>query len=294
MDKESSHREIPMFYNAHKMLTLDYVVSRYPRLHKEKILKDLLSLKFYPYLSVSIPDLEYCAYRRNSPSTVQSAVRIEFDLSIDKNGKFEYILRDATLQNYVAPLSVNEFCLFFQIPDISTWNLEQREKFAQQILERQSNSAENISPLCVENSFFADPDIENCDLFPGNEARDELMYDAIERLCEAPWSEESISRASKFLDDEARLITGTPIKMGKAGDLMKRALTELIDTPRFRLINDDAEQRMITDFVKRSYEENQRLLFDRTFQWNRKNIFLVVKNNVYLNGAGEEVDWSQL
>ncbi|MBW3017821.1 hypothetical protein KY325_01540 [Candidatus Woesearchaeota archaeon] len=293
MDNDTSHREIPMIYNAHKMLTLDYVVARYPRLHKQRLLKDLLSLKFYPYLSVSIPDLEYSVYRRNNPSPVQSAVKIEFDLSIDNHGKFEYSVRNATLQDYAAPLVVTEFGLFFQIPDVSTWTLEQREEFKQKILERQARAQENMhqSGDCL---LFIDPDNEDCDLFPGNEERDELMYDVIENLCDAPWSEASIIKARKFLDDEARLITGLPEKMGKAGDLMKRALTELMETPRFRMIDDEAEQRMITDFVKRSYEENQRLLYDRTFQWNRNNIFLVIKNNVYLNGTGEEVDWSRL
>jgi len=291
MEPDKLPKIIPKFFNVHKITTPNFVVNRYPKMDREIMLADLCHVDFFPGFTLNIAALEYSAMRRISPAYAQPVVRIEFDMIMDEKGEFKYSVRNAMKQEYVAPVSSHKFTLFFKIPDLSTWPKEKVEEYRAQLLERQAKIAENQSYTAGE-APFSEPERKQNNLFPIDEDREDLMYEVIDALCDAPWCPRVNQKARDFLKEEGRLFTGTPSKMGEAGDFVKRAFVELKATDRFERL-EDLERRMIDEFIGTDYEATQKLLYDRTVKWHRNNMLLLIKNNVYLNGKGEEVDWSE-
>ncbi|MBW2987692.1 hypothetical protein KY336_04030 [Candidatus Woesearchaeota archaeon] len=284
-------KTIPRFFNANRMTTPNFVVSRYPKRIRESMFEDLDEFYYYPEISLDFPDLEYSAMRRISPAYTQPVVKAEFDLIMAAGGEFVYSLRNVLIQEFASPATFNKFVLFLKLPDLSTWSEKRLTDYRELLQKRQAEIEENTPSYLSEGVSVYNQDPEHDNVNSAGRDRMDLMYDVIDNLCDSPWSPMAIEGARKYLDEETRLITGRPAKIGEAGDFLKRAFRELKATERFAKL-DELERNMLEKFLSRDYDSTQNLLYQRTLDWHRRSLLLLIKNNVYLNGKGKEVDWS--
>jgi hypothetical protein len=290
MEPENSPIEtpkgIPIFYNIHKIATPNFTVTKFPKLDKEALLGDLMYARPFSSFELNLPALEYIVMRRDSVCPDGgTSVRLEFDQSIDKGGNFCYTLRNVTIQNGYVSNPMHQFVMYYQIPDVSLWSRENIEEFREK-LTRQQEEKQKIADTPIRQ------ELRYKEISEFEEQREELFDEVMMGLCESPWSPQTIETTKKFLEEEVALMTGHACKMGAAGDVVRRAFTELRALNRFRDL-DDMEQGMIIELSKKSYAELQNFFYDITYEWNKRNLLSVIKLNVYMEGRGEEVDWSQ-
>jgi len=268
--------------------TSNFLVSRMPRERMQKMFNATVWKNKPALLGPAFPDVEYKVYSDKKMPYRQREVGIEFDISCDDNCELIYKIR-----------RINAGCSTKTIhsdnTDLANWSEKRRENLKQKVEEKQSKAMEQIGRLDSYLNTYNTQDSES--KYVNRDKKldelDEEFQILVEQLCEAPWSPFMLDKVRQYADKRAEYYTGTRKQTDKAVDTLKKAFLEYQKTKEFKQL-DPAEQKAIIRFTEADIDKIREEAYSTTFAHNRKQAILEIKNNAYLNGIGNQVNWSEI
>lgn len=268
--------------------TSTFLVSRMTRERMQKIFNATVWKDKPALLGPAFPDVEYKVYADKKMPYHQREVGIEFDISCDDTCELIYKIR-----------RINAGCSAKTIhsgdTDLANWSDKRKENLKQKVEEQQSKAMEKIGRLdSYLNTYH--PQNSESTYVNRDEKLDELDEEfqiLVEQLCEAPWSPFMLDRVCKYADKHAGYYTGTREQTDKAVDTLRKSFSEYTKTREFEQL-EPAEQKAIICFTEAEIEKIKEEAYKTTFAHNRKQAILEIKNNAYLNGIGDQVNWSDI
>lgn len=268
--------------------TSTFLVSRMTRERMQKIFNATVWKDQPALLGPVFPDVEYKVYSDKKMPYRQREVGVEFDISCDDNCELIYKIR-----------RINTGCSAKTIhsdnTDLANWSENRRENLKQKVEEKQSKAMEKIGRLDTYLNAYHPQNLES-NYVNRDKKLDELDEEfqiLVEQLCESPWSPFILDQVRKYADKRAEYYTGTREQTDNAVDTLRKALSEYTQTKEFNQL-DPAEQKAIIQFTEEDVESIKEKAYKTTFAHNRKQAILEIKNNAYLNGIGDQVNWPDI
>lgn len=268
--------------------THSFLVSRMPRERIQKIFNATVWKDQPALLGPAFPDVEYKVHSDKKMPYRQREAGIEFDISCDDKCELIYKIR-----------RINAGCSTKTIhsddTDLANWSEKRRENLKQKSEEKQSKAMEQIGRVDSYLNAYHTQDSES--KYDNKDKRleelDEEFQILVEQLCEAPWSPLMLDKVRQYADKCAEYYTGTREQTDKAVDTLRKAFSEYQKTKEFKQLN-QAEQKAIIQFTEVDIDKIREEAYNTTFAHNRKQAVLQIKNNAYLNGIGNQINWSEI
>ncbi|MBD3304521.1 hypothetical protein GF343_05215 [Candidatus Woesearchaeota archaeon] len=268
--------------------TPNFLVSRMPHERLQKIFNATVWKDQPALLGPAFPDVEYKVYSDKKMPYRQREVGIEFDISCDDNCELIYKIRRINTGNSVLTVHSDD-------TDLANWSEKRRENLKQKVEEKQSKAMEQIGRLDTYLNAYHPQNSESNYVNRDNQLDelDEEFQILIEQLCEAPWSPFMLDRVRQYANKRAEYHTGTREQTDKTVDTLRKAFSEYMQTKEFKQV-DPVEQKTIIQFIETDIDKIKEEAYNITFACNRKQAILEIKNNIYLNGIGDQVNWSDI
>lgn len=268
--------------------TPNFLVSRMSRERMKKIFNATVWKDAPALLGPAFPDVEYRVYADKKIPYRKREVSIEFDMSCDDTCELIYKIRRINTGSSFLTIHSDD-------TDLANWSEKRREELKQKIEEKQAKATEQMSRLDSYLNVHHPQDSESkyANRRKQLDELDEEFQILIEQLCEAPWSPFMLDHVRKYADRRAAYHTGSREQTDKAVETLRNALQEYRQTKEFKQL-DLAEQKAIIQFTETDITKIKEELYNKTFAHNRKQAILEIKNNIYLNGIGDQVNWSDI
>lgn len=268
--------------------TPSFLVSRMPRERIQKIFNATVWKDQPALLGPAFPDVEYKVYSDKKMPYRQREVGIEFDISCNDNCELIYKIRRINAGCSIKTIHSDDI-------DLANWSEKRRENLKQKVEEKQAKAMERIGRLDSYLNAYHTQDSES-KYVNRDKQLDELEEEfqiLVEQLCEAPWSPFMLDRVRQYADKRAEYYTGTREQTDKSVDTLRKSFQEYQKTKEFKQLN-QAEQKAIIRFTEVDIDKIREEAYNTTLAHNRKQAILEIKNNAYLNGIGNQVNWSDI
>lgn len=268
--------------------TDNFLVSRILRERMEKIFNATVWKDKPALLGSAFPDVEYKVYADKKMPYREREVSIEFDMSCDDNCELIYKIRRINAGNSVLTVHSDD-------TDLANWSEKRRDALKQKVEEKQAKAIEQMSRLDSYLNAYHPQDSESkyVNRCKQLDDLDEEFQILVEQLCEAPWSPFMLDHIRQYADRRAAYHTGSREQTDNTVDTLRKALQEYRQTKEFKQL-DPTEQKAIIQFTETDLTKIKEESYSKTFAHNRKQAILEIKNNVYLNGIGDQVNWSDI
>jgi len=265
--------------------TPNFLVSRTSRERMEKIFNATVWKDKPALLGPAFPDIEYTVYSDKKMPYRKKAAGIEFDVSCDDTGELIYKIRRINTGNSVITIHSDD-------TDLANWSEKRRENLKQKVEEKQSKITEQVSRLDAYLSAYRPQDSESpySNRCKQLDELDEEFQILVEQLCESPWSPFILEQVRKYADRYAEYHTGSKDQTDNAVETLRNAFQEYKQTKEFKQL-DPTEQKAIIQFTEADPNKIKEEAYTKTFSHNRKQAVLTIKNNTYLNGIGNQINW---